>query len=171
MPQANDANLVRVYTLKFNGLIEELDPDIDSSTAGAVHKFDVIVEGESGDVREDNGSPYTLTLTAFDWTAGQSAATSVGAAMNPATLATPLNQSFHKNTTNLPPLGSPNPLPAGVTEAKTAWPAYAQKFHIELTDAEATNAAGHVFQYTAVLQATGSDPIDSIAQSPLFILV
>ena len=167
MPQANDANLLQVYTLKFNGLIEELDPDIKSSTPGADHKFDVIVEGEAGDVRENNSSHYTLTLTAFDWTAGQSAATSVGAAMNPATIASPLNQSFFNTKPPLPPDGGLG----GNVDNNNPWPAYAQKFTIELTDAEATNAAGHVFQYTAVLQATGSDPIDSIAQSPLFILV
>ncbi len=167
MPQANDANIVQVFTRALNGVIAELDPNINSSTAGADHKFEVIVEAEAGSTRADNGSPYTLTLTAFDWTAGKNAADSVSAKMNPATIAAPLKQSFHSAKVDLPADGG---LGANVDNL-SAWPAYEQKFIISLTDGEATNAAGHVFQYTAVLQATGSDPIVSIAQSPQFVLV
>jgi len=163
MPQANDANIVRVFTRSFGGTIEELAPNV----TGGTHQFEVIVEAEAGSVRAGNGSPYTITLTACDLTACNSA-TNISAKFNPANLATPLNQSFQTAAAALPPDGG---LGAAVSNNITTWPGYEQKFVITLTAAEAANAAGHVFQYTAVLQAKGTDPIVSITQSAPFILV
>ena len=163
MPQANDATIVRVYTREYNGTIEDLTPSV--STGG--HQFEVVVEAEAGKVRAGNSSRYTITLTAFDITAGNSAA-NISAAFNPATPTAPLKQTFETTKSDLPPAGG---LSAGVTDNVTAWPAYEQKFIITLTANEAANAVGHIFRYTATLQAGGSDPIISITQSELFVLI
>jgi len=154
MPQANDAEIVRVYTRAFNGGIEDRAPDL---TVGG-NRFEVIVEAAAGSTRDNDGSPYTVSITALDITAGQSAAV-LAPPMNPPTL----SQTFRTNSASLPPV------PPGASNI-SAWPGYEEKFVISLTAAEAALVVGHVFQYTAVLQATG-DPIISITQSPPFTLV
>jgi hypothetical protein len=162
MTQANNAEIVRVYTRELGGTIEDLSPTVSAGS----HQFEVIVEAEAGSVRANNDSSYTITLTAFDITAGQSAAASISATMNPATL----NQRFRNTSANLPSAGDPTV--SGANNI-TAWPAYEQRFVITLTAAQAANAAGHVCQYTAKLQTPlgSSDPIVSITQSKLFTFV
>jgi hypothetical protein len=162
MTQVNNAEIVRVYTREFGGTIEDLSPTVSTGT----HQFEVIVEAEAGSVRANNDSSYTITLTAFDITAGQSAAVSISPTMNPGVL----NQRFRNTSADLPSVGTP-----AVTGASniTPWPTYEQKFVITLTAAQAQAAVGHVCQYTAKLQTPSgsSDPILSIAQTKLFAFV
>jgi len=163
MPQAYNAEIIRVYTRDgHNQNVADMSPNI----SGPDYKFDLIVEAESGDKRENNGAPYTISISAFNITTG-TPATAISAAFSQT-----FSENFRTDIVPTPPPGTPDPVNAA-NPPEFKWPRYRQKFTIQLTAAEAANAAGNVFQYTVVLRTPPNvgDPILSIAQSPLFILV
>jgi hypothetical protein len=65
----NDAQLVRIYTQKTNTLVPSI-PDLTpiGGTAGNTADFEVVVEGEAGNVLGASAQPYTLTISAIDLT-------------------------------------------------------------------------------------------------------
>jgi hypothetical protein len=65
----NDARLNRIYTQKANGgapNVADLTPI--GGTSGNTANFEVVVEGEAGNVLGGSGQPYTLTISAIDLT-------------------------------------------------------------------------------------------------------
>ncbi len=141
MPNPNDADVVRVYTRETGGAIASTTPHV--STGG--HSFEVVAEAEAGSVLGGSNQPYTISLVAFDLTAG-------GNPGAPFTVAA--NEAFNTTSGNI-----------------SAWPSYEEKFTITLTAAQAAAVKNHILQYTAVLIDSGSNPVTSFAQSPLFIML
>ena len=160
MPQSNDAELVRVYTRNNGGYIADYSPTISV----APYRFDLVVEAESGTVRYNSGAPYIIAISAFDLTAGASA-TALSAEFTKS-----INLFFREYPADV---NGPGASAAAIAATEIAWPAYRQRFTIQLTAANAPNAVGHVFKYTVVFRTPPGvgDPVLSIAQSPLFILV
>lgn len=142
MPNPNDADLVRIYTREAGGTIAATTPHV--STGG--HSFEVVVEAEAGSVIGGSLQPYTISLVAFDLTAGANP----GAPFSTSTA----GQHFDNVSGNI-----------------SVWPSYEERFTITLTAAQATAVANHVLQYTAALVSGGTNPVTSFAQSPLFILL
>jgi hypothetical protein len=62
----NDARLVRIYTRKQNGVVADETPI--GGTNGGTASFEVVVEGEAGDVLGASGAPYQLRISAIDLT-------------------------------------------------------------------------------------------------------
>jgi hypothetical protein len=135
MAGPNDAFLVRVTTREKNGAIEDLDP-LKGGT-----EFDVIVEGEAGSVKGKDFSPYTISITAFDFTAGNNPggafSQSQAQAFDPAT---------HGNVGK--------------------WPNYIQRFTVNVNLGAVD---GHLFKYYASL-VSNDRQIISFVETPLFIL-
>lgn len=65
----NEARLNRIYTQKTNGGAPSI-PDLTpiGGTNGNTADFEVVVEGEAGNVLGASGQPYTLTITSIDLT-------------------------------------------------------------------------------------------------------
>jgi hypothetical protein len=139
MAGPNDAFLVRVTTRELNGTIEDLDP-----LRGGGNQFDVIVEGEAGAVKGRDFSPYRITVTAFDFTAGNN----LGGVGN---FTQSQNQAFDPN--NFGNVGR--------------WPNYQQKFTVTINNLN--NVQGHLLKYYASLISRDRQII-SFVESPLFIL-
>ena len=149
---ANDAQLVRVYTRETGRSIADHSPRVSGAAAGGNVSFEVVVEAEAGDVLGGIGAPYLLTLAAFDKTTGQLAAPSTAFAKNP-------TEAFNANYGNI-----------------SKWPLYKSYFTVTLTQAQADALVGHVLQYTAALinplPGGGSPPnVVSFLESEPFILV
>ncbi len=144
MPNPNDADLVRVYTREAGGTIAETTPHVSASP----HSFEVVVEAEAGSVLCGSSQPYTISLVAFDLTAGANP----GAPFTVNTSGELFNNTFG----NITP-----------------WCAYEEKFTITLTAAQAAAVTDHIMQYTAVLfsRPGSTNPVISFIQSPLFMLV
>lgn len=62
----NHAQLVRVTAQEPQRIV----PDQASAIGSPTFQFDVIVEGKAGDVLGASAQPYTLSMCAFDFTAG-----------------------------------------------------------------------------------------------------
>ena len=100
MSQANDGELTRLITVQTGGSVEDPAPNQPQPAQAAETSFDLHLEGVAGNVLGGSGSPYTLTITAFDLTAGAGAP-----ALNPS--AAQLSNPQHFNTTNWKAFGSP----------------------------------------------------------------
>ena|SRR6266571_1159457 len=142
MPNPNDADLVRIYTREAGGTIAATTPHV--SIGG--HSFEVVVEAEAGSVLGGSSQPYTISLVAFDLTAGANP----GAPFNVSTA----GEHFDAVSGNI-----------------SVWPSYEEKFTITLTAAQAAAVTNHILQYTVALASGGSNPVTSFAQSPLLILL
>jgi hypothetical protein len=121
----NDAQLVRIYTQKTNGGSPSI-PDLTpiGGTAGNTADFEVVVEGEAGDVLAGSGQPYTLTISAIDLTD----------VSNP----NDANNLFTKTV-------------AESFSAAFGWPRYRKVFNIQLNDVPAVR--DDLVQYFAVLNS------------------
>jgi hypothetical protein len=145
MPQSNDGSLTRLVTSQHKGSVE--DPAPNTALNNSETSFDLHLEGVAGNTLGNGGNSYTLTITAFDQTAGQAAP----ATMNPGSLA----QNF--------------------TTAGGLWAASAngaefvtdQTFTIPVPGGGV--ASGHVFVYTASLISTNRDQAWLIESDP-FVL-
>lgn len=147
MPNANDAELTRLFTAHTGGTVEDDGPNTPPPGGTTPANFDLIVEAAAGNVLGSSGSPYHLLIRAIDESAAASAS-----AMDPAgEPATGFAQSF----------SSPSWSPSGPTEFVTT-----QTFTIPVP----SGVKGHRFHYTASL-VTDNDEVVSAIQSNQFVLV
>ena len=79
MPGANDGALTRLITVHHGGTVEDPAPNQPQPANPAEANFDLHLEGVAGNVLGGSGSPYTLTITAFDVTRGAAAPTTMNA--------------------------------------------------------------------------------------------
>lgn len=142
---ANDAQLIEVLTAQHGSTIEDNAPNAPAPGAGnGAATYDVVVEGNAGNVIGNSTGQYTLTVTAIDLTTMTPApALSVG----------PLAQAFNN------PTWKPN----GPDDFDTQ-----QSFTI--TVPAGNPFKGHVLQYVASLVAA-NDQVVSILQGEPFTLV
>ncbi len=150
MPQANDGELTRLITVQTGGTVQ--DPAPNQPQPGAVTaepSFDLLLEAVAGNALGHTGDTYTLTITAFDLTAGnQPALNPAGSGVN-----TPNGQAF--NTANhWTPFGAP------IEYVNN------QRFTINVPAGAFT---GHVIIYTASLVSTDFDEAWLIVGDP-FVL-
>jgi hypothetical protein len=148
MPQANDAEIVRVYTRNAGGTVADRTPNI----SGGTPSFQVVVESEAGNTLAGGGASYLLSIEAFDLTAGNNPGGSLSAKT------TPPGKIFDAGG------------------ATPHWPQNTEVFTISLTAAQVTALTNHVLRYTASLvspdPASGLTPIIvSFAESEPFILI
>jgi hypothetical protein len=141
---ANDAQLIEVLTAQHGSTIQDNAPNAPAPGQAAAATFDVIIEGNAGNVIGNSAAPYTLTVTAMDLTAVTAAAN-----LNPVIPA----QSFAV------PLWNKN----GPDDYDTQ-----QSFTV--TVPSPNPYAGHVLQYVASLVSV-NDQVVSILQSEPFTLV
>jgi hypothetical protein len=141
---ANDAQLIEVLTCQHGSTVEDNAPNAPGGNQNAAASYDVVIEGNAGNVIGNSGAPYTLTVTAMDLTTMTAAAN-----LNP--VVPP--QSFN----------GPTWKPNGPDDYDTL-----QSFTIAVP---APNPyAGHVLQYVASL-VSANDQVVSILQSEPFTLV
>jgi hypothetical protein len=140
---ANDAQLIEILTAQHGSTIQDNAPNAPAPGQGAAPTFDVVVEGNAGNVIGNSAAPYTLTVTAMDLTA------MTAANLNPVIPA----QSFSA------PLWNKN----GPDDYDTQ-----QSFTINVPNPNPY--AGHVLQYVASL-VTVNDQVVSILMSEPFTLV
>lgn len=121
----NEARLTRIYTQKANGgapSVADLTPI--GGTSGNATNFEVVVEGEAGNVLGASAAPYTLTLSAIDLTDVRN------------------------------PNGGGNTFSITVNEAFNAangWPLYRKVFNIQLNDVGSVR--DDLLKYYAVLNS------------------
>jgi hypothetical protein len=121
----NDARLTRIYTQKANGgapNVADLTPI--GGTSGNATNFEVVVEGEAGNVLGASGQPYRLTLSAIDLTDVRN------------------------------PDGGGNTFTIAVNEAfdgASGWPLYRKVFNVQLNDVSAVR--DDLLKYFAVLNS------------------
>jgi hypothetical protein len=140
---ANDAQLIEVLTAQHGSTVEDNAPNAPAPGQVAPATYDVVIEGNAGNVIGNSGGPYTLTVTAIDLTTMTPAAPlSVG----------PVAQNFN----------TPTWKPNGPDDYDTQ-----QSFAITVP---AGTYAGHVLQYVASLVSV-NDQVVSILQSEPFTLV
>jgi hypothetical protein len=141
---ANDAQLIEILTCQHTSTVEDNAPNAPGGNQNPATSYDVVVEGNAGNVIGHSLAPYTLTVTAIDLTT---------MAAVPSLSIGPLAQTFN------PTLWTSSGPDDYVTQ---------QPFTITLP---AVNPfAGHVLQYVASL-VSANDEIVSILQSELFTLV
>jgi hypothetical protein len=141
---ANDAQLIEVLTAQHGSTVEDNAPNAPAPGQVAATSYDLVIEGNAGNVIGNSGAPYTLTVTAMDLTTMTAAAT-----LNPAVPA----QSFSV------PLWNKN----GPDDYDTQ-----QSFTINVPNPNPF--AGHILQYVASLVSV-NDQVVSILQSEPFTLV
>jgi hypothetical protein len=141
---ANDAQLIEVLTAQHGSTIEDSAPNAPAPGQAAAASFDVVIEGNAGNVIGNSAAPYALTVTAMDLTTMQAAAN-----LNPVIPA----QSFNV------PLWNKN----GPDDYDTQ-----QSFTINVPNPNPY--AGHVLQYVASLVSV-NDQVVSILKSEPFTLV
>ena len=141
---ANDAQLIEVLTAQHGSTIQDNAPNAPAPGQAAALTFDVVIEGNAGNVIGNSAAPYTLTVTAVDLTAMTAAAN-----LNPVIPA----QSFAV------PLWNKN----GPDDYDTQ-----QSFTVNVPNPNPY--AGHVLQYVASLVSV-NDQVVSILQSEPFTLV
>ena len=141
---ANDAQLIEVLTAQHGSTIQDNAPNAPAPGQAAAATFDVVIEGNAGNVIGNSAAPYTLTVTAMDLTAMTAAAN-----LNPVIPA----QSFSV------PLWNKN----GPDDYDTQ-----QSFTVNVPNPNPY--AGHVLQYVASLVSV-NDQVVSILQSEPFTLV
>jgi hypothetical protein len=121
----NEARLTRIYTQKANtgvASVEDLTPI--GGTSGNATNFEVVVEGEAGNVLGNSAQPYTLTLSAIDLTDVRN------------------------------PNGGGNDFTITVNEAfngTSGWPLYRKVFNVQLNDVGAVR--DDLIKYFAVLNS------------------
>ena len=59
----SDARIVRLFTARSGGLVEDDTPNASSPRAT---QFDLILQAEAGGILGDSGANYTLTIIAVD---------------------------------------------------------------------------------------------------------
>ena len=141
---ANDAQLIEVLTAQHGSTVEDNAPNAPAPGQAAAASFDVVVEGNAGNVIGNSAAPYTLTVTAMDLTTMTAAAN-----LNPVIPA----QSF----------SAPQWIKNGPDDYDTQ-----QSFTVNVPSPNPY--AGHVLQYVASLVSV-NDQVVSILQSQLFTLV
>jgi hypothetical protein len=141
---ANDAQLIEVLTAQHGSTIEDNAPNAPAPGNPAVTSYDVVIEGNAGNVIGNSTGQYSLTVTAVDLTTmAPAAALSVG----------PVTQTF----------ATPTWKPNGPDDYDTQ-----QSFTITVP---AVNPfKGHILQYVASL-VSANDQVISILQSEPFTLV
>ena len=152
MPQANDAEIVRVSVRTTGSSVAERTPNI----GGVAPQFQVIVESEAGNVLGGGGASYQVSIEAFDLTAGNNPGGSFSAT-------DPLVAGGR--IFNGPAAGS-------------NWPGFANTtvFPISLTAAEVAARTNHILRYTASLvspdpRVIGIPVVVSFAESELIMLI
>ena len=121
----NEARLTRIYTQEANGgvaNVEDLTPI--GGTSGNATSFEVVVEGEAGNVLGNSSQPYRLTLSAIDLTDVRN------------------------------PEGGGNTFTITVNEAfdsGSGWPLYRKVFNVQLNDVSAVR--NDLVKYFAVLNS------------------
>jgi hypothetical protein len=141
---ANDAQLIEVLTAQHGSTIEDNAPNSPAPGQAAATSYDVVVEGNAGNVIGNSTGQYTLTVTAIDLTTmAPAAALSVG----------PLTQAFN----------TPTWKPNGPDDYDTQ-----QSFTV--TVPAGNPFKGHILQYVASL-VSANDQVVSILQSEPFTLV
>ena len=73
MPEANDGALTRLLTVHTGAQVEDPAPNTPPPGNPPEPNFDLHLEGVAGNVLGGSGATYTLTITAFDLTAGAGA--------------------------------------------------------------------------------------------------
>jgi hypothetical protein len=141
---ANDAQLIEVITAQHGSTVEDNAPNAPAPGQVAATSYDLVIEGNAGNVIGNSGAPYTLTVTAMDLTAMTAAGN-----LNPTVPA----QSFSL------PLWNKN----GPDDYDTQ-----QSFTINVPNPNPY--AGHILQYVASLVSV-NDQVVSILQSEPFTLV
>ena len=141
---ANDAQLIEVLTAQHGSTIQDNAPNAPAPGQAAAATFDVVIEGNAGNVIGNSAAPYTLTVTATDLSA-----TTTAANLNPVIPA----QSFSV------PLWNKN----GPDDYDTQ-----QSFTVNVPNPNPY--AGHVLQYVASLVSVNGQVV-SILQSEPFTLV
>jgi hypothetical protein len=141
---ANDAQLIEVLTAQHGSTVEDHAPNAPAPGQVAAPSYDVVIEGNAGNVIGNSGAPYKLTVTAMDLTTMQAAAN-----LNPAVGA----QSFSAPTWNK----------NGPDDYDTQ-----QSFTINVPDPNPY--AGHVLQYVASMVSV-NDQVVSILKSEPFTLL
>jgi hypothetical protein len=141
---ANDAQLIEVITAQHGSTVEDNAPNAPAPGQVAATSYDLVIEGNAGNVIGNSGAPYTLTVTAMDLTAMTAAAN-----LNPTVPA----QSFSV------PLWNKN----GPDDYDTQ-----QSFTINVPNPNPY--AGHILQYVASLVSV-NDQVVSILHSEPFTLV
>lgn len=147
MPNANDAELTRLFTAHTTSTVEDDAPNTPPPGGTAPTNFDLIVEAAAGNVLGSSGSPYHLLIRAIDET--DEARTPTMDPPGEPTLG--FAQNFISPTWN----------PSGTTEFVTR-----QTFNIPVP----SGVKGHRFHYTASL-VTDNDEVVSAIQSNEFVLV
>ena len=61
---ANDATLIELATAQSGSMVEDSAPNAPASAS-----FDLVVGAVAGSALGSSGAPYTLTISAIDWTA------------------------------------------------------------------------------------------------------
>jgi hypothetical protein len=141
---ANDAQLIEVLTCQHGSTVEDNAPNAPGGNQNAAASYDVVIEGNAGNVIGNSGGPYTLNVTAMDLTT-----MTVAANLNPTIGA----QSFSAPTWNK----------NGPDDYDTQ-----QSFAINVPNPNPL--AGHVLQYVASLVSV-NDQVVSILRSEPFTLV
>jgi len=119
MPNANTAKLVRVTTRASGGSIFS-----DTPLSAVSYKFDVVVEGKSGQVLGGSGQPYGLRISALDLITGT----------NPHSAANNFSQERIERF-----------------DMAHGWPDKQATFTVRLNDVMAVQ--GHLFRYYAILSS------------------
>jgi hypothetical protein len=141
---ANDAKLIEVLTAQHGSTVEDNAPNAPAPGNPAATTYDVVIEGNAGNVIGDSTAKYTLTVTAVDLTTmTPAAALSVG----------PVTQTFD----------TPTWKPNGPADFDTQ-----QSFTI--TVPAGNPFKGHTLRYVASLVSV-NDQVVSILQSEPFTLV
>jgi hypothetical protein len=141
---ANDAQLIEVLTAQHGSTVEDNAPNAPAPGQAAATSYDVVIEGNAGNVIGNSGAPYTLSVTAMDLTTMQ-AATNLDPAVGAQFFSAP---TWNKN---------------GPGDFDTQ-----QSFTI--TVPSPNPYAGHVLQYVASLVSANYQVV-SILQSEPFTLV
>jgi hypothetical protein len=141
---ANDAQLIEVLTCQHGSTVEDNAPNAPGGNQNAAASYDVVIEGNAGNVIGNSGGPYTLNVTAMDLTT-----MTVAANLKPTIGA----QSFSAPTWNK----------NGPDDYDTQ-----QSFTINVPNPNPL--AGHVLQYVASLVSV-NDQVVSILRSEPFTLV
>jgi hypothetical protein len=144
MPQANDAELIELYSAATGLDVEDSEPNTGAPGQPPVANFDVHVEAVAGNVLGSSAANYSLTLTCIDDTTA-----APNNAMSPAAL----NQQFNGGS------GWQQGGPAGNFFKEQVFPI-----------AVPANVAGHVFHYEGRLVGVNGDVVSFIKSNP-FILV
>jgi hypothetical protein len=142
---ANDARLSQLFVAANNSRVQDDSPNESGGVAG--NNYDLLLRGEAGGVLGDSGASYTLSITAYDVTAGAAEPD-----LDP--FASPQNENFN------------NAAP-GNWQASGADFVKDEKYDITVG---AGVTRGHVFRYTAALIATNNEVV-SIIESDPFVLV